>query len=76
LGWRKTIARMVRFDHAQRLLRGAGRPALGTVAAVAGHADQSHMTREAAFVGAAPATWLASEQFPSVQDEGGHTRAS
>ena len=35
---------MVRFDHAQRLLRGACRPALGTVAAVAGYADQSHMT--------------------------------
>lgn len=36
-----TIARMVRFDHAQRLLRGTGRPALGTVTAVAGYADQS-----------------------------------
>lgn len=35
-----------------------------------------HDPRVAAFVGAAPATWLASEQFPSVQDEGGHTRAS
>lgn len=73
----KTVARMVRFHHAQRLLRAADGPSIGTVAAVTGYADQSHMTREwQAFVGAAPATWLASEQFPSVQDDGDPAPAS
>jgi AraC-like DNA-binding protein len=65
----RTVARMARFDHAQRLLRSATAPPLGMVAALAGYADQAHMTREwHDFAGAPPTRWLRGEKFPFVQD--------
>lgn len=68
----KTVARMARFHHAQGLLKTGTWPSVGAVAAVAGYADQAHMTREwQAFAGASPTRWLAAEEFPSVQDGGG-----
>ncbi len=69
----KTIARVVRFDRAQRMLRLPTRPSLAAVAAACGYADQAHMTREwAEFAGAPPTTWITDESFseiPSVQDD-------
>ncbi|MFD7732550.1 helix-turn-helix domain-containing protein [Kitasatospora phosalacinea] len=59
----KRAARLVRFDHAARLLA-AGAPA-ARVAAASGYVDQSHLHREVrAFTGATPAAlaaapWLA-----------------
>jgi AraC-like DNA-binding protein len=69
----KEAARVVRFDRARRALAarvGRGRPAdLATLAAVAGFADQAHLTREwRAFSGVPPTRWLA-EEFLFVQDE-------
>ena len=68
----KQTARLVRFDHAKRLLGAtpAGGPRLATVAATAGYADQAHFTREFhSLAGATPTAWLA-EELPSVQDGG------
>ena len=72
----KTLASVVRFEHARRLLTAGGadlpsrgRPSLGAVALAAGYADQAHMTRDwRRFAGASPTRWLAREQFPFVQD--------
>jgi AraC-like DNA-binding protein len=70
----KTMARIIRFDRARRMLIHAGRPSLGIVAATAGYADQAHMTREwREFAGASPMAWMSAEQLPFVQDDmGGH----
>jgi AraC-like DNA-binding protein len=65
----KTLARVVRFDRARRMLMQSTRPSLGWVAAAAGYADQAHMTRDwREFVGASPTTWMAAEQLPFFQD--------
>ncbi len=42
----KTLARVVRFDHATKLLEAEPRTRLADVAASCGYADQAHMTRE------------------------------
>src|SRR5690606_32137193 len=70
----KAAARVVRFHRARRLLATGGR-GLAEVAAVAGYADQAHLTREFKdLAGATPTAWLAEElpsvELPSVQDEG------
>ncbi len=63
----KEAARVARFEHAQRLLRGGGRP-LADVAAEAGYADQAHLSREwRALTDASMTTWLR-EELPFVQD--------
>ena len=68
-----TVARVARFDAATVLLRGPQRLTLAQVAARAGYADQSHMTREwRRLGGSSPTAWQDDEQFPSVQDPGGH----
>lgn len=68
----KTLARVVRFDRARRILTGTTRPSLGTVAATAGYADQAHMTRDwREFAGASPMAWLTAERLPFFQDNMG-----
>ncbi|MEP7088790.1 MAG: AraC family transcriptional regulator [Nocardioidaceae bacterium] len=63
----KQLTRVVRFMHARRLLPGGG---LAAVAAQAGYADQSHLTREwRELAGCTPSAWLR-EEFPFVQDAG------
>ncbi|WP_029434251.1 helix-turn-helix domain-containing protein [Blastococcus sp. URHD0036] len=68
----KEAARVVRFDRArralsQRVASGAA-PDLAGLAAAAGFADQSHLTRDwRAFAGLAPLRWLEAE-FGFVQD--------
>ena len=65
----KAYARVVRFEHARRLLQVADRPGLATVAAEAGYYDQAHLTREfQELAGCSPTRWLADEELPSVQD--------
>lgn len=72
----KTVARMARFDHAQQLLRRPNRPSVGMVAALAGYADQAHLTREwREFAGTGPVAWLAAEELPFVQDDTGSAAA-
>ena len=67
----KTMARVIRFERARRMLTGVRRPALGAVAHAAGYADQAHMNRDwREFAGASPTRWMAGEQLPFVQDEG------
>ena len=62
----KTMARILRFERAQRMLRLPTRPSLGSVAALCGYADQAHMTRDwVEFAGSAPARWLASDLVPT-----------
>lgn len=66
----KTMARVVRFDRARRMLMRSTRPSLGTVAATAGYADQAHMTRDwREFAGASPLAWIGAEQLPFFQDD-------
>lgn len=65
----RTVSRIARFDAATSLLRGRQQLTLAQVAAHAGYADQSHMTREwRRLGGSSPTAWRDDEQFPSVQD--------
>jgi AraC-like DNA-binding protein len=64
----KHLARVVRFERAQRALRVPDPPSLATLAATCGYADQSHLTRDwHEFAGSTPSAWLAAE-LPFVQD--------
>ena len=67
----KTIARVVRFDRARRLLqRGVmvlRRPMLADLAVACGYYDQAHLDREfRALAGCSPSRWL-TEEFRNVQ---------
>ncbi|MDQ7909392.1 helix-turn-helix domain-containing protein [Phytohabitans sp. ZYX-F-186] len=71
----KTVARLIRFEHAVAAIadsvRRSGGVDLAGVAAATGHYDQAHLTREfVSFAGVPPRAWLA-EEFRSIQD-GGH----
>lgn len=75
----KEAARVVRFDGARRELAAraaTGRPLdLAGLAATAGYADQSHLTRDwREFAGLPPTRWLAAE-FGFVQDTAVLSRA-
>lgn len=64
----KQIARVLRFERAQQLLRAPSGPSLARVAAECGYADQSHLSRDwREFAGCPPTAWLAAE-LPFVQD--------
>jgi len=66
----KAMARVMRFEHAEKLLRLPTRPSLASVAHACGYADQAHMTREwVEFAGSPPTTWMTDETIPFVQDE-------
>jgi AraC-like DNA-binding protein len=67
----KTLQRILRFQRFVRLLDAADKPPdLAALAAVAGYADQSHLTREcAALSGLSPAT-LARTRRPASQIHG------
>jgi transcriptional regulator GlxA family with amidase domain len=66
----KLMSRVVRFEHAQRMLRLSTGPSLASVAAACGYADQAHMTREwNEFAGSPPTTWMRDELLPFVQDD-------
>jgi len=72
----KTVARLMRFQHATARIaataRRDGRVDLAAVAADTGYCDQAHLTREfAGFAGVPPRAWLAAE-FRNIQD-GGHS---
>ncbi len=63
----KTLARIVRFEHACSLLRYGPRDLAG-VAVMAGYHDQAHMTHEwQALAGCTPRAWIARE-LPFLQD--------
>lgn len=69
----RTFARVARLERAQDILRGAGPGPLADVAARAGYADQSHLTREwTALAGCTPSAWRR-EELPNVQDAVGAT---
>lgn len=58
----KAAARVLRFDRARRRMVAAERPALATIAAEGGYADQAHLTRDFRdLAGVAPSRWLAEE---------------
>ncbi|MEU0490037.1 helix-turn-helix domain-containing protein [Nocardiopsis sp. NPDC006139] len=68
----KTVARLMRFDHARcRIAAGIrrnGHADLAGAAAAAGYTDQAHLSREfGRFAGLPPAAWAARE-FRNVQD--------
>jgi AraC-like DNA-binding protein len=64
----KVAARVMRFEHAKRLLQQRNRLGLADVAASCGYYDQAHLTREwNDLAGCTPTTWIA-EELPSVQD--------
>lgn len=69
----KTIAQLFRFQHAvdstRQALQRDGRVDLAAVAAVAGYADQSHLTRDfVARLGLPPSRWI-SEEFRNLQGQ-------
>jgi len=56
----KAVARIVRFNRAQRLALGVDLVDWADIAVAAGYADQAHLVREfREFAGASPAGWLA-----------------
>jgi AraC-like DNA-binding protein len=57
----KTIARLLRFERAARLLTAAGGPPPARIAAVCGYADQAHLTREFGRLAGRPPTGLRAE---------------
>lgn len=58
----KTLARILRFEHAHRLATGAATPSWAEVAAQAGYADQAHLVRDwRDFTGHTPAAWLGAD---------------
>jgi len=66
----KTMARVLRFERAQRMARLPTRPSLSSIAAACGYADQAHMTREwIEFAGSAPTIWMADESLPSLPED-------
>jgi AraC-like DNA-binding protein len=72
----KTVAMLMRFQHATARIAGSarrhGRVDLARVATATGYSDQAHMTREfVRFAGVPPRRWLA-EEFRNIQD-GGHS---
>ncbi|HSK91540.1 MAG TPA: helix-turn-helix domain-containing protein [Euzebyales bacterium] len=72
----KTMARIVRFERARRMVTATGGASLGTIAATAGYADQAHMTREwHDFAGGSPLAWMSAERLPFVQDGGEDDRS-
>ena len=63
----KVMARVMRFERANRMLRGETRPTLTEVAAACGYTDQAHFNRDwRALVGATPTEWMEAE-LPFVQ---------
>ncbi|ANZ39423.1 hypothetical protein BBK82_28620 [Lentzea guizhouensis] len=63
----KLAARVMRFERANRMLRGQRRPTLTEVAAACGYTDQAHFNRDwRALCGATPTEWMAAE-LPFVQ---------
>ncbi|NGY59890.1 AraC family transcriptional regulator [Lentzea sp. NEAU-D13] len=68
----KVMARVMRFERANRMLRGERRPTFTEVAAACGYTDQAHFNRDwRALCGATPGEWIAAE-LPFVQgSEGG-----
>lgn len=73
----KTVAMLLRFEHATTRIAAAARRGdridLAGIAAATGYSDQAHLSREfVRFAGLAPRAWLA-EEFQNIQD-GGHTR--
>jgi transcriptional regulator GlxA family with amidase domain len=58
----KTMARIVRFDHAHRLAVGSDPLSWAQIAVLAGYADQAHLGREwREFTGRSPAQWRRGE---------------
>jgi AraC-like DNA-binding protein len=58
----QVTARILRFGRARALLHAPARPALATLAAVAGYTDQAHLTREwRALAGCTPGQWIQEE---------------
>ena len=63
----KVMGRVMRFERANRMLRGETRPTLTEVAAACGYTDQAHFNRDwRALCGATPTEWIATE-LPFVQ---------
>ncbi len=58
----KVMARVLRFERAQKMVRLPTAPSLASVAAACGYADQAHMTREwNEFAGSSPTVWIEDE---------------
>jgi len=68
----KTLARIARFDHLVRRLRGGGDASWGRLAVECGYYDQAHLCRDVReFAGTTPTELFAevtARQVPSVQD--------
>ncbi|MGV0852427.1 helix-turn-helix domain-containing protein [Mycolicibacterium phlei] len=55
----KTLARVLRFEHAVRLVSADAAPVWAEVSAAAGYADQAHLVRDwRSFTGRTPASWF------------------
>jgi AraC-like DNA-binding protein len=66
----RSLAKVLRFERARRMLVRPDRPTLATVAATCGYSDQAHMVHDwHDLAGSSPTAWLDSEVLPFVQDE-------
>ncbi len=60
----KAMARVMRFEHAKRLLTLPTAPSLAAIAVHCGYADQAHFGREwKELAGASPTAWLAGDEL-------------
>jgi AraC-like DNA-binding protein len=67
----KTLARIVRLQHAVSLLQGGAAPSWTALAYDAGYADQAHLVREfRALAGVTPGAYAAERRVGFVQYEG------
>ena len=65
----KLAARILRFQHATRLLRAPTVGSIGEVAARCGYADHSHLVRDfTGLAGCSPSQWAVEEELPILQD--------
>jgi AraC-like DNA-binding protein len=66
----RSLAKVLRFERARRLLVRPDHPTLAAVAATCGYSDQAHMVHDwHDLAGSSPTAWLDAEVLPFVQDE-------
>jgi len=64
----KTLARILRFEHAHALVTTDDPPPWAEVATTAGYADQAHLVRDwRAFTGRTPTDWRRGEVLPAAE---------
>ncbi|SEH48623.1 Helix-turn-helix domain-containing protein [Mycolicibacterium rutilum] len=67
----KTLARILRFEHAVRLVSAGGTPAWAELSTAAGYADQAHLVRDwRSFTGRTPTSWFTGDVLVDGRSHG------